>query len=225
MRLIRTQANKTLRGFRKAEALLIKAIDSGNYTPLRNQLIQLLGPIPLEALKLLQELSLYEADFTYRVMEKTSLNVPQKPTKASVLRAIETSPVSVSLDRPPMTIYNTYAAFVNKKIEEYLRIIRDSRITNALPEVTKKKIEDLTRGLITTQNLTLAGVAVIATANTTRQLVAEMNGKSVVWTAILDRRVCPFCRARHGEEYTSILTIPYRIPAHGNCRCTWLIKN
>jgi len=223
MRLIKTQANKTRHGLKEAERITKQAIDSGDYRGLRNKLTMVMGGIPVEALKLIEELALYEAGYSTKKLQQYSKGVKiKKPTNKEIVELITVTPVSVSLNRKPATILDTYQLFVDAKVKQLVQIAKDVEVEGTDADVAQKKVSDTVNGLFTVQNLALAGVAIIAGANLARQRVASKNNRHVEWSAILDEATCPFCDEMDGQVFDEN-DITDEIPAHANCRCTWII--
>lgn len=223
MRLIKTQANRSRQRFKQAEMLINTRIKTKSYVGLRNALIMLLGPVPQEALELVRELAYYEANFMNRKIKQHINPKAVKLSKSEIDRTIDVTKVAVALSKLSQTIKDTYTEFRDKKINQYLRVIQDANIVNEDPQVTVEKITNITNGLITVQNLAIAGVAVIATVNAIRHATAKRNRITVEWSAILDEATCAFCEEQDGTQYTSEEDSPYEIPAHARCRCTWLL--
>lgn len=221
MRLVRTQAKATRKHIKKAEAEIIKAIESGNYVGLRNKIIMAFGPMEGESLKLINELAVYEANFTAKTLRKYVDKDATKPSDSRIINEVNRRPVSVSLNRQPQNIASTVAYFATTKIAQYEQALRDSEALQEDKATRIKRIKNLTDGLFTVQNLSLAGVFVIAAANIAREIVAFHNGWEVQWSAILDETTCPYCESQDGQVF-SALEITDEIPAHARCRCTWI---
>lgn len=221
MRLIRTQAKATRKHIKKAESEILKAIEDGNYVGLRNKIIMAFGPMEGEALKLINELAVYEANFTVKTLRKYVDKNAEKPSDSRIINEVNSRPVSVSLNRPPQTMSATVAYFATTKAAQYEQALRDSDALQEDKAVKTKRIKNLTDGLFTVQNLAIAGVLVIAAANIAREIVAFHNDREVQWSAILDEATCEYCESQDGEIY-SALEITDEIPAHARCRCTWI---
>lgn len=220
MRLVRTQARLTRNYLKQAEKLVTDAIKARNYQGLRNKLIMLLGPVPAEALKLIDELALYESRFTQRVIKKHLKKDLVTISDGEVLQNVHQRGVRVALKTPSQTIQATYNSFIGVKVGQYMQVLSDGNITREEPDVLVSKVSNLTNGLFTRQNLVLAGIAVIGAANLTRELVALKNDLRVQWMAELDETTCPYCEDMDGEIFEEETD---DIPAHANCRCTWSI--
>jgi SPP1 gp7 family putative phage head morphogenesis protein len=82
----------------------------------------------------------------------------------------------------------------------------------------QKKLDDLMRGLYSSQVRSLAATITTQVANETRQEVYKDNDiPRVVWEATLDSSVCEDCEALNGTSWpVDEAEIP---PEHWNCRC------
>jgi len=224
MRLVRTQAKETKKILNKAYAFIVEAIRTGNYLNLQAKLEAVMGAMPGTAMKLVNELAWYEANFTKQRLARWNKELKIKGVlKQEVLSTAETVNVAVNIDRTPQTIANTYKLYAAAVISRSLLTISDKQITLATKEETTAAIKEKFQGMFTVQNLALAGVAIIGVANAVRGLVTEANGMQLEWSAILDESTCNYCEEQDGEIFdTSEESL---IPAHANCRCTWLIVN
>ncbi len=215
MRLVRTQARETKKILKKAEALILKAVETRNYFNLQINLEKILGAMPGAAQKLVLELAKYEAQFTAKLLKV-------KPVPALKLKdTAETVKVAVSLNREPDTIVNTYKKFAVAVTTRSLQNVFDKQIIMTPEPEVVQSIKEQYNGMFTTQNLALAGVAVIGMANAARGLVATENDYQLEWSAILDESTCDDCEAEDGNIYDS--WDENEIPAHANCRCTWIV--
>lgn len=221
MKLIRSQAKIGTTFLKRAEKILLRATETGKYDRLRVDLIALVGELPRDALKALYELATYETRFTARVVKKYLPQAIKVPTDVQVIRKVDTKKVSVSLRTMPQTIEQSYQLFAGAKVNQYLQAVRDSQTMGESPELQQARIKNLTSGLFSVQNLALAGVAVVATANMSRALVATENKLQLEWSAMLDEATCDYCDEMDGSIHES--DFDNEIPAHSNCRCTWII--
>lgn len=221
MRLVRTQAKDTKKILLKAEAEIIKAIRTKNYIGLELRLEAILGLLPGKALELVRSLANYERQFTVRTLKKWTKS---KVTQVSETRAsdiVSEVKIATTLNRTPQTIENTYKQFTKSVIAKQLQVVRDTQVLGKDAVEAKSQVEAMTSGLFTYQNLALAGLAVIGVANAVRGEVAQTNGYSLEWSAILDGRTCSYCGEQDGTIYGS--WYENEIPAHANCRCTWIV--
>lgn len=178
---------------------------------------QALLSIIVVGIELVNELARYEASFTYKKLKKyVKDRTIQELTENQVQAAIQAAKVKVNKDRDAETIINTYEQFIRNKIAQYEKI-SDETPEEDLPRV----IKDKTNGLFTWQNLAIAGVIIIGIANFIRERTAQVNDLYVEWVAILDKSTCDFCRRVDGSVHKA--PTKYHIPAHSNCRCTWII--
>lgn len=222
MRLVKTQAKVTKYQLKEAERIILLAIQRNKLGGLRANLQVVLGAIPTEAIKLLNELALYETAFTVRVLKRELKKEVIKPDDAAVIKKVDVTLVAVALNKVNQTIKETYNTFASNKLKQYAQVLKDAKVIKEESEVTATKIKSLTSGLFTVQNLALAGVAVIAVANMSRAEVVLENGMSLQWAAELDNATCPFCEAQDGLIFTEEESASAIIPAHSNCRCTWI---
>ncbi len=219
MRLVKTQANATKKRLKEAEALVLEALKNNSVKGLRANLIRILGELPKDALKIVEELSLYEARFTKRILVKNIKKEIKPVAEDVVVKNVRKSNVRVALKRPAQTIEDTYKSFGIAKALQYAQVVTDAKILKEDVTVTKSKVVNLTNGLFTRQNLAIAGISIIGAANLTRELVIFANGMKVQWSAILDEATCSYCEDQDGTIYEEETD---DIPAHANCRCTWI---
>lgn len=217
MRLVRTQAKATGKYLAQAESLVIKAIKTGKYKSLYVDLIEVLGKMPDEALKLIKDLALYEAEWMAR-----HLNTSRKPVKLpdhTVLETVKKAKVSTSIKKKPETIVATYKIFAERKSKQLVQIVKDAQVLKEEPEQTETKVKDTVGGLFTAQNLALAGLAVLGIANTVRAQVAEENKLLVDWVLDLELNNCPYCEEQADNSPYEPQDVEGLIPAHANCGC------
>ena len=69
-RLVRTQAKTSQQYIKKAEKIIIKALENQEFTGLADKVMAALGPLPRESMRLAQELAQYEAEFTSKLIKK-----------------------------------------------------------------------------------------------------------------------------------------------------------
>lgn len=220
MRLVRTQA-KTTRGYLKqAEELTLQAIKDNNYQGLYNKLFMLLGGLPSEAMKLMQDLAWYEQDYTVKMLTKYHKGRRNiiTPETTWTLQEVEQQKVSVSLGKPQRAIKEVYDLFVEAKAAQLTKIVNDAVILDANEKDTEEKVKDITNGLFTTQNLTLAGLAILGIANIARADVARANGMKVLWSVDLELNNCEECLDRDGEVF-DFFEVDGDIPMHAKCGC------
>jgi len=220
MRLVKTQAKVTRHYLSVAEKLVTDAIDSGNYTTLKEDLEGLLGPLEEDALTTINDLALYETSYTVKKIRKW---IPAKrgiriPIDSWVLENVKDLQVSTSVNRKSDTITNTYTTFFDTKIRQLTSAIDEDDGED--DDSLKESISSMVGGLFTVQNLALAGVAVIAVANMARSDVAEIADTYVQWVTMMDDNVCDDCEAMEGQTFKAGEE-PDDIPLHANCRCTW----
>ena len=224
MRLVRTQARETKKLLNKAYAFVVEAIRTGNYYNLQQKLEVVLGAMPGTAMKLVNELAWYEANFTKQRLSRWNKDLKIKGVrKAEVISTAETVNVAVNIDRTTQNIPNTYNLYAAAVISRTLLTLSDKQITFATKEETTAAVKEKFQGMFAVQNLALAGVAVIGVANASRGLVAEENNMQLEWSAILDESTCDYCEDQDGQVFETIEDS--LIPAHANCRCTWIIIN
>lgn len=221
MKLIKTQAKTTRKYLVEAQNLVNDAVRQNNYRFLQRRLEALFRTLPSDAVKIIKELAVYEGKFTTRVLRKHVNRNIQTVPDSELSGIIDNRPVSVSLNRTPETIEDTYSIFAKAKIAQLMTIVSDSRVSDEDETDTENKVNNITNGLFSTQNLAIAGVAIIAGANMAREAVVFRNNMSVEWSAVLDAATCPYCEDQDGSVYDENDTAD-EIPAHSNCRCTWI---
>lgn len=220
MRLVRTQAKDTKKIIKKAEAVILEAIRTGNFFNLQIKLEAVLNALPGTALELVRSLAIYESKFSYKTLKKH--NKDTKPITESVaITAAETVKVATTLHRPSQTIENTYTKFATSIVVRQIQLVRDAQVKELPKDEMVGLVTAQTAGLFSYQNLALAGLAVIGTANEVRAEVARANDYKIEWSAILDESTCGFCEDQDGQIFEN--SEENEIPAHANCRCTWII--
>lgn len=221
MRLVKTQAKVTKKFLQNAELIVLKAVENKDYKLLSKNLVENFKLMPTKALGLLTQLAAYEAEFVQKKIKKYKKEVTEVAQEVLVTTLLN-SKFKVSLDRKPDTLINHYKTFAATKIQQYKQIVRDSIALDLDEDETEEKVTEKTTGLFSTQNLALAGIAVIGTANLIRAVVARENNYYVRWDAILDERVCGYCEEQDGKVFSSTESLD-EIPAHTNCRCMWTL--
>lgn len=221
MRLVKTQARTTKYQLKEAERLILAAIKNNKVGGLRASLQTVLGSMPGEAIKLVNQLAWYEVGFTARVLKKNLNREVVKPTEKEIQKKVDVTLVAVALNKSKQTIAQTYNTFAGNKLKQLMQVVKDAKVTKEDKEITSSKITNLTNGLFTVQNLAIAGVAIIATANMSRAEVVKKNDMALQWAAELDNATCSYCEAQDGTVYTEEEAAG-EIPAHSNCRCTWI---
>lgn len=218
MRLVRTQARKTRAALKKAESIVLEAIKNNDYGNLRIKLTQTLGAIPAQAMVLISDLAIYEAEFNQKILKK-ELGIDVSVSPDAVINKLYTTPVATTVGGEKNTIRLTYQKFTDKKTLEILRTVSEARTLGKDSEFIQEKISSLTDGLFTAQNLALATIAISMTSNIIRSYVAGLAGLLVEWSVDLELNNCEYCLSKDGEIFEAS-EVEGEIPVHARCGCT-----
>lgn len=217
-RLVRTQAKTSQQYIKKAEKIIIKALENQEFTGLADKVMAALGPLPRESMRLAQELAQYEAEFTSKLIKK-NIGKEVEYSNKSLAQHIRNTKVAVALNKPKHTLEETYTVFRDTKARQLLRLVSDSRIMKEEVGVTLSKLSNLVSGLYATQGISLATVAVTGSANIARSFIAKRAKMLVQWSIDLELNNCPDCEERDGEIYEPG-EVDGDIPMHARCGCT-----
>ena len=221
MRLINTQARATQKHLKQARDAVLKAIESGKIAGLKTELDSILGKLPNDAVKLIKEIAAYEKDFTQRKIKKYAKKEIKETSDRFIKEKAVKTKIAVTIKKPKQSIEDIYSAFAGTKVKQLMQTMSDARVLKEEPEVTTQKVNNLTNGLFSHQNKSLAALAVIGGASIARTYVAFKNRMRVQWTADFESsNVCPYCEEMDGTIYHEETD---DIPAHANCACTWTI--
>lgn len=219
MRLVRSQAKVTKAYLKKANDILIKAIRTGNFVGLQTQLEKELRLLPQQAMQLVISVAEYEAQFTYKKLKKVKNNAVELSTTRAVT-IVEDVKIKASIDRTPLSIRQTYTTFVENKVQQYVQLARDIETQDLDEDEAEQLVNEKTNGLFTAQNLALAGLAILGTANMIRNEVADINYLNVDWSLDLELNNCPYCEEMADGGPYDPAEVDGLIPAHANCGCT-----
>ena len=168
MRLVATQAKKTKKYLTQASNIILEAIKLNDLYNLEIKLYRKLQDMIPVALEIVEELAEYEAEYSHRKMKKLP-NV--KPLSSFQIRnTLDLLTVNTSVKAPKRTILQVYKEFVNQKTKQYAQIIKDAEIANDFSQV-EDKVKEITNGLFSTQNTSLAKLVIVATANAVRNRI------------------------------------------------------
>lgn len=228
MRLVKTQAGLTRDYLRQAEAITMEAIRNNSYVFLRQRLEELIGPMAEDAINQINDLALYETEYTVKKIRKyirgrRNLKIP---VDSWVLENVKDLTVSTSVNRESDTIQSTYINFFETKVNQVMNTV--NRFSDEDDVDLEDSVSNMFGGLFNVQNLALAGVAVIGAVNAMRSGVVEYANDTqpeektlyVKWVTMLDANVCPDCEEMEGQTFVAGEE-PDDIPLHANCRCTW----
>jgi len=209
MRLVRTQARLTINQLKDVEKIILEAVRTNDFRYL-NFYVSSKLKMSNESKELLRELSAYEAEFTTKRIKKY---YPYKDTGVVKIEGdAEDFLISTTLNKPSATIEDVYNAFALSATNVYTQVLEEDDVEEA--------VQQKTAGLLSVQAMALAGLAVLGTANMTRNEVASQLNMQVDWVLDLELNNCPDC-----EDYAD--NSPYDpdevdglIPLHANCGCT-----
>lgn len=213
MRLIKTHAKDSLIYIKRAEALVLEALRTGNKVGLSKKLADVFKDMPQMVQKSVDSLALYEALFTAKQIKKKPLS------KEVVLEKAANIKVSLTTGKPPVALESVYKLFAAKNAKQYMQTVRDARALNEDPEVTSNKVKEQTKGLFTTQNLAIAGLAVLGTMAIARGLVAKKYDLQVNWVLDLNLHNCDYCIEMADNSPYDPADVEGEIPVHVRCGC------
>lgn len=182
-----------------------------------------LNLIPAQALVLVNELARYEAEYTYKKIVKNTPKALKENVKkldeSRIELIVNSTLINTSIQAPKRTIGTAYRQFAENKARQYMQIVNDSQVVGWDDKETERRIKDRTSGLFTTQNLALAGLAILASASSIRSEVAKENLMMVDWVLDLELNNCPYCEdMANGGPYEPDEVLD-QIPLHANCGC------
>lgn len=217
-RYSKTLAKNYKKAFKKVDTIIDQALGTLGQTMLRDDISTTLEKATIEMLQELQELALYEADFTRRVLNRrTDLDV-QVPEEQAIRNATSETQIKTSPNTSSVLLIGALPAFAEKKTNDYMQIISDGQVLQEEDEVVKEQVADKSSGLFAVQVTSLAALAVLAVANSSQGAVLKASGiDKVVWRNDLESNVCPYCESLDGEVF-EIDSAP-TLPAHAKCNC------
>ena len=218
-RYSKTLAKNYKKAFKKVDTIIDQALGTLGQTMLRDDISTTLEKATIEMLQELQELALYEADFTRRVLNRrTDLDV-QVPEEQAIRNATSETQIKTSPNTSSVLLIGALPAFAEKKTNDYMQIISDGQVLQEEDEVVKEQVADKSSGLFAVQVAPLAALAVLAVAKSSRETVLATNGiERVQWLNDLESNVCPYCRSLHKEIFDVGNTPAF--PAHARCACS-----
>lgn len=221
MRLIRTQAKDTAVFLKKAENIMLTAIRTNNFNNLQLKLEQELKLMPAQALQIVRQLAEYEAQFTEKKLKQYA---PKrdivKLTEQQVGQVVQDITVKTSVTAAPLTIPAAYTKFVAAKTEQYVQIALDIQTEDMDEDEAEDLVKERTKGLFSTQNLALAGLVILGTANSMRNEVVRANLLEVEWVLDLELNNCPDCQDMADGGPYAPEDVDGLIPLHVNCGCS-----
>lgn len=223
MRLVSTQAKVINPILDKAVQIIVNAIKTRNFAFLQMRLEKELGVIPYVAMRMVEELALYEAQFTTRQLVKHKVRNRNNIVKLSEAKVTEIVPqikIKTSTQSTPKTITETYKSFAQTKATQYTRIVSDAQVLGWDDEETVQAVQEKTDGLFSAQNLVLAGLVMMGTANYIRNEVSSENELLVDWTLDLELNNCEYCMYMADNSPYNPSEVEGEIPVHGRCGCT-----
>jgi len=217
--MVGTQAKATKKYLEKAKDTILKAIKRKDYLNLQFKLQKDLDLIPEAALKLVEELAQYEAEYTYKKIKKYEPNA-EALSEQQVSQIAREVLINTSIDAPKRNIENAYKQFASSKARQYTQIVNDAQLEDWDDEELQDELEDRTNGLFTRQNLALAGLALLSVASEVRSNVANESGLQVEWVLDLELNNCPYCEDMADGGPYDLEEVSDEVPAHSNCGCT-----
>lgn len=220
MRLIRTQAKATRDSLIKAQNILLEAIKKNDYRELQNKLQQELNVLPVQAMQIVKDLAVYENKFTTKQLDKHSPVPVVRIPDELIAKSVDTIKISTTINKPSQTIPDTYRTFVATKSQQYVQIVQDAQLQDMDEDSLSASVREKTSGLFSTQNLALATLAIVGTANYVRNQVANENLLQVDWVLDLELNNCSYCEDMADNGPYNPTDVDGLIPAHANCGCT-----
>lgn len=172
MRLTATQAKVTQRYINSTRDYILNSLKVGQFD--FGMIQSKLSGLPNEALKLINELAQYEAEFSYSKMKK--LPGVKALSSFEVTNIVENIKVKTSLNSLKNTLKNIYTHFADAKAKQFIQMVRDYQVDNTID--LKAKVIEASKGLFATQNMSLAKLSVVAIANAIRnRLIINANSR------------------------------------------------
>jgi len=219
-RLIKTQAKKTKAVIDKAHKIVIKAVRNRNPAFLQLRLQQELDKLPKTAMEMVSDLAHYESKYTADKLSQYSNNSVKYLTKDDINGIIPEIKVKATAQATPLTISNTYKKFAEIKAAQYAQLVSDLDIQDVDEEDALQQIQEKTDGLFSTQNLALASLVILGTANFMRNQVSDINNLQVDWVLDLELDNCADCQAMADDGPYDPEEVDSMIPMHYRCGCS-----
>ncbi len=220
MRIVRTQARLTSKYLKEAEKIVLEAIRTNNFKDLKYKLERVLHILPQNALKIVEEVARYEAEYSTKKLRKYSeADVVELDPDTAAENSGDVL-ISTTIGKPPLSIEETYQVYADTKVSQFMQIIDDGETQDLEDDEIASNVKDKTDGLFSYQLAALAGLAVIGTANMTRNEVAAQNDLQVDWVLDLELNNCPYCEDMADGGPYDPSEVDGLIPAHANCGCT-----
>ena len=218
--MIKTQAKDTKALLTKASNLAIKAKKDGKIRGVESRIKDVLNGIPAIAAEGIQSLAKYENEYSSKKLTKYLPTAVDSINKLFLTDTENKVMVSTGLNTPPRTLNSLYKGFAAAKTKQYMQIIRDSEVQKLDNEEFESIIEERTDGMFSFQNLALAGLAIVGTANTIRNEISNSNDLQVDWVLDLELNNCSYCEDMANSGPYNPEDVDGEIPAHANCGCT-----
>ena len=224
-RLAGGYTKKMIPYFEQLEKDLLSLVDSDSYsarkrTILLAQVKQLhtaaTAKFSKELIQGVNDLGVYEAGFTAKVLTAATTATAAVPTDTAILYAVNRARLDAPMSN--LTIHQALAKFGTKKALNASAMISDAVLNNVSKEEAKKSLVSLLN-IEKVQAETLVRSSVTLTANTSRNATYLENADIVEYTiydAKLDGRTTDICIEHNGNKYPA-----GENPAgslHWNCR-------
>lgn len=189
-----------------------------NTSELKDNLTSLIKQYTNESLAKLQELAIYEAGFSAKVLRQ-ELEEVVEATEEKVLAAFmnKAMPVGLNDNGTNRKVEPALNKFAEQTARQLVQPVRDAQVQGGDTVDVAQTIAALAAGLLAAQARALTRSATVHASNTSKEEVYKANPvEQVEWVSVLDSKTSNFCRNHDGRVY-KVGKGP-RPPAHYNCR-------
>lgn len=222
-RIIKTEVSQFTTYIQQARAIAVEAIKAGRITKKQEkQVAKVFTDFSIHAVNRLKTLANYEAEFTYKVLQKHVNKKVNLVAQEVINTAVTKAKMGLSVGKKKMTIPKAYQQFTNHKAKQVVQNVRDYELERTMSEPEGiDKLDYLMKGLMLFQLTSLVATSINAVNESAKVETFEANKEiiqGVEWVTMLDDSVCLDCEALHGEQWA--LDDAYEEPPlHANCRC------
>lgn len=171
------------------------------------------------------DIAVYESKFSANIMSKVFKTDIQYVEATKLKTALQNTNMSINYltggeSATKKSLATAYKQFAQRKADDIIQVILDSKIKNFTEVDTIKAIDERINGLLTSQAKSLAATAVnYATALARSQTIEQNNvTQKIIWRADAEvNEHCSECDDLDGNEYN--LNDVDEPPLHWGCAC------
>lgn len=208
-----------------------QAAAAGTYgAMLKKTLREVVRTLPDTAIANLTDIAVYEAEFAVKTYGKYFDNI-EGVSEKDLKRALVNDNISVNkvhvhdgeaivTNLPKKSLATAYTQFGNRKADQMTQIIKDGQVLGKSIAETHAALDEITKGLITSQATALALTAVNYSTNVAKSQVADENRGIIEyeeWVSVLEDGTCEECEDLSGTvAEAGSFEEP---PIHWGCKC------